>query len=118
VSAVTLDPGSAPHLNLKTSNAYSTAGDLVTITRPRDGTNRTDQNAFDPVHRLTASTLNYVFGSAADRQTNVQTQWTYDSQGRVLTVQGPLGRYTRTDYDMLGRTIAVTRNCVGTPAGV
>ncbi len=114
-SAVTLDAGSAPHLNLATFYGYSLAGDQVSIVRPRDGGPRTDSVEFDALHRPTASVLNFVAGAAADGQTNVRTETTYDAQSRVLTVKDPLGRISRTDYDLLGRRVALTSNCVDAP---
>ncbi len=108
---VTLDPGG---LNLAKTSAYSLAGDLVQVTTPRDGGARTDEVVFDALHRpvtLYQNCVNCLTGGAHDFQTNVETDTSYDSAGRVLTKTDAMGRVTRTDYDHLGRKIDQIANC-------
>jgi YD repeat-containing protein len=113
-TSATLDPTG---LNLTTSYTYSLAGDRVQVISPRDGTNRTDQTVYDGLHRPITVYLNCVnclSGGVQDFQTNVETDTTYDSLGKVLTVTDVLHRVTKTDYDALGRRIDQIQNCVPT----
>jgi hypothetical protein len=77
-----------------------------------------DSAEYDALHRLTASVQNYVSGVAADFQTNVRSETTYDQGGRRLTVKDPLGRVAVTAYDAIGRKLAQTANCVGSAFAV
>src|SRR5205823_1891498 len=107
--AVTADPGVSPHLNLRTTFAYSVAGDRIQQTWP---SGRIDSYQYDPLHRQTAQILNYVSTSPmnADYQTNLQTLSNPDSLGKILSVTDPFGRVTQTTYDLLGRKVAEIKN--------
>ncbi|MEM8493868.1 MAG: RHS repeat-associated core domain-containing protein [Planctomycetota bacterium] len=98
-------------------------GDLTTT-----GTDSRDTYAasyYDDADRLTASVnVGTNGGSSWTRPTSAParsdtvlvTDYTYDDAGRLQDVTDPRGLLTRTDYDLLGRTIATTENYVdGTP---
>jgi RHS repeat-associated protein len=103
-------------LNVQTTFAYNLAGDRYNIRQPGG---RIDLSAFDAMHRVITSTVSYLPNQLPDWQTNIQTLYTYDSQGRQLTVQDPLGRVTSNEYDMLGRQVRQWVNYVanGTACG-
>ena len=80
-------------------------------------TNRLTQYTYDPLGRLTVTTVN-ADPNDAGPALNRTTTTAYDPLGRVAGTRDVLGRWTATAYDGLGRSVATTQNCAdgsGTP---
>ena len=83
-----------------TSFQYNAIGNRVSMT---DANNITTNYEYDGLNRLTAVVENYRAGAQPDAQTNVRTEYTYDTGGNRLSILDGNSHPTNFTYDMLGR---------------
>lgn len=84
---------------------------LFTITEPI--TDRITLYTYDSLGRVKTTTQNYDPPTLSTRKdTNRKQTTAYDATtGRVIGTQDPLGRWTHTSYDDLGRVLTTIQNC-------
>jgi YD repeat-containing protein len=105
--------------NLASTFAYDLAGNQTQVVNARGIMSFT---AFDALHRAIAVTADCQTvpappstscGTQSSDQ-NVLSSQSYDQSGHVLSTSDPLNRVNVFAYDVLGRKITETINCVGT----
>ncbi len=84
----------------ETRSVYNAKGELVLLT---DAEGVDTRHEYDDLGRLTAVIENYQAGIPADVQTNVRTEYTYDSNGNRLSIKDGNGNITTFLYDDLNR---------------
>ncbi|MEM9773651.1 MAG: RHS repeat-associated core domain-containing protein [Chloroflexota bacterium] len=109
--------------DLCTTNTYDAVGNL-TVTK--DPAGRETHMFYDELNRMEGQVVNATgtiasindFGTcftlAADRDTNLCTQYEFDEVGNTTITTDPSGRQTRTFYDALNRVEATVMNWDGT----
>ena len=107
------DPYDAAHIdqNVPTFMAYDISGNLVTQTDAKGIVTRFE---YDEMKRLTAVIENYADVLAGDHETNVRTEYSYDANGKRLTIRDGNATLNGTQnvtsftYDALGRQVSET----------
>jgi RHS repeat-associated protein len=133
----TIDPGSAPHLNLVTEHAYDSAGRGIAVRRPAPTLSQADLKTitrtwYDAQGRVTKVVENCTnvgttipdagWESCAatgthDATWNLTATKTYDDRGNKIQETAPNGRVTTYTYDDLDRLIKQVDNDVASPSG-
>ncbi len=92
--------GDENQYNLVTEYGYDTIGNFTSVL---DANGIVKLYEYNEVNQLSAVVNNYKPGLQSDQETNVRTEYDYDSLGNLVEVQDANGHVTSYEYDDLSR---------------